>query len=427
MAVLTAGALVLYRDLSSELGAAITNVLRIRITDLATDYEDGEVTTSAGLVATQVVSANGNVISPLGAPSILSGEERARAAQGPIIIDRAVTGVGGRARLLARPIQGRGATAVIGLAAASTQPLAEARDRLALVLAVAGPALAAAIGATAWILTGLALRPVRRMSNEAALISTTRAGHRLAEPPGDDEIAQLGRTLNAMLTRIESSVARERSFIDDAAHELRTPIAVLRGELELARLDLDDRAAVAEGLTSALEEADRLARLAQDLLTLARADAGQLVPSEATTELLDETRAALRRLPHRAELTIEVRGEPTEVRGDPEWIHQIVTNLVTNADRYAKTAIVVTAESVGDNGKLVVADDGPGFPEHLLPNAFDRFARGDGARGRSEGGTGLGLAITASFVRALGGTVSACNGAPLAGGCVEVELPLAAS
>jgi signal transduction histidine kinase len=122
---------------------------------------------------------------------------------------------------------------------------------------------------------------------------------------------------------------------------------------------------------------------------------------------------------------IEVRGEPTVIRGEQDWIHQIITNLVANANRYAATRIVITAGHSDGHGTLRVADDGPGFPEELLPRAFDRFARGDGARGRSEGGAGLGLAIIASLAHALGGSVTATNAAPLDGACVEVELPLA--
>jgi signal transduction histidine kinase len=264
------------------------------------------------------------------------------------------------------------------------------------------------------------------MTHEAANISMTEPGRRLPQPLGDDEIAHLGRTLNAMLARIEETITRERAFIDDAAHELRTPLAVLRGEIELAAQELDHPEVVAQGLGSALEEADRLADLADGLLILARADAGQLVAGNASTELLEATRAAVGRVPHRDDVTIEVTGEPSAVRGSPDWVRQIVTNLVANADRYAKSRVVVMVETAATSATLVVADDGPGFPAELLPRAFDRFARGDGARGRAGGGAGLGLAITASYARALGGTISARNGAPLTGGCVRVEFPLAA-
>ena len=425
VAVLTVGALVLHRDFSGELSAALTDGLAIRVADLATDYEDGEVTAGAGLVTTQVLDQNAKVISPVGATPLLTAEELARASRGEIVVDRPVPVVGGSARLLARPIRRAGTEVVLGVAATSTEPLSQARDRLAFVLVVAGPALTAAIAIAAWFVAGAALRPVRRMAGEAATISMTETGRRLPQPGGDDEIADLGRTLNGMLTRIESTIAHERAFIDDAAHELRTPLAVLRGELELAAHDIDDRDAVVRGLASALEETDRLTHLTQDLLTLARADAGQLNPGDATTELLGASRAVVRRLSQRNGVTIEVRGEPTVVRGDADWIHQIVTNLVANAERYATSRIVVTAGHKGDYGTLVVADDGPGFPDDLLPRAFDRFARGDVARGRSEGGAGLGLAITASLARALGGDVSATNGTSLSGGCIEVTFPLA--
>jgi len=159
---------------------------------------------------------------------------------------------------------------------------------------------------------------------------------------------------------------------------------------------------------------------------LARADAGQLVPGQDPVELLGATRAALRGLPHRDEVSVEVVGEPAMVLAEPEWIRHIVTNLVVNADRYARTRIVVSVAPVGAQGRLLVADDGSGFPPELLPRVFERFARADGARGRSGGGAGLGLAIIASLTHALGGSVSAANGPPLGGACVEIELPLLA-
>ena len=177
----------------------------------------------------------------------MTADELARAARGEVIVDRAIAGVGEHARLLARPMRGPVGEEVVGVVATSTASLAEARERLTIVLGVAGPVLAAAIGAAAWFLTGAALRPVRRMSNEAATISMAEPGRRLAQPAGDDEIAELGRTLNAMLARIETTIAHERAFIDDAAHELRSPLAVLRGELELTADDPRTPTAVAQG------------------------------------------------------------------------------------------------------------------------------------------------------------------------------------
>lgn len=427
MLVLSIGALLLYRDVSGALSGAITDELTVRADDLAASLDTEPISTEPSSVVAQVVGPTGAVLAPPGVEPVLTADELARAARGEVIVDRAITGVGEHARLLARPMRGPVGEEIIGVVATSTASLAEARQRLTIVLGVAGPVLAAAIGAAAWFLTGAALRPVRRMSHEAATISMAEPGRRLAQPGGDDEIAELGRTLNAMLARIETTIAHERAFIDDAAHELRSPLAVLRGELELTADDPGDEAAVAQGVASALEETDRLARLTEDLLTLARADAGQLEPGETMTELLGATEECIGRLPHRDDVHIEVLGDPMVVRGDATWIHQIVTNLVVNAERHARSRIQLTTTRHGEYGRLAVADDGVGFPPQLLDQAFDRFTRGDGARTRSGGGAGLGLAIVSSLAAALGGTVRATNGPPFGGACVEVHIPLARS
>jgi signal transduction histidine kinase len=224
-----------------------------------------------------------------------------------------------------------------------------------------------------------------------------------------------------MLERIESTVAHERAFVDDASHELRAPLAVLRGELELA-LDEDDIDAIRSGVASSLEETDRLSRLAADLLTLARADAGATLVG-STCDLATTARSAVSRLAHSDSVTVRVEGSEALVPGPAEWIEEIVSNLVSNAVDYAASRVDVTVSS--DNGahRLTVSDDGPGFPPDLLPRAFERFARADGARGR--GGTGLGLAIVSTVTHALGGEVVARNGPPLGGATVDVSLPAA--
>jgi signal transduction histidine kinase len=425
MVVVTTGAWLFDNDVSDELSAAITHELAIRVSDLAIDFEDGEVSADRGLIIAQAVRADGTVLSPTGGRLLLTPAELARAARGEIVVNRGVAGVGSQARLLARPIGRQNAAVVVGVSAVSTAALSTARDRLTTAVAVSGPALTLVLAAAAWVLAGAALRPVRRMTSEAAGISMTEPGRRLPEPLGDDEIAHLGRTLNAMLARIEETITRERAFIDDAAHELRTPIAVLRGEIELAARDLDHRDLVEQGLASALEETDLLSQLADGLLILARADAGQLVAGDATTELLAAADAAVARVPRRPEVAAEVRGEAAVVGGEPDWVRQIATNLVSNAERYATSRVVVAVEPAGASAALVVSDDGRGFPEALLPRVFDRFTRGDGARARGAGGAGLGLAIVASFARALGGSVSAGNGGALGGAWVRVEFPRA--
>jgi signal transduction histidine kinase len=179
-----------------------------------------------------------------------------------------------------------------------------------------------------------------------------------------------------MLARIEATLGHERAFIDDAAHELRTPLAVLRGELELAAHEPGDRHATARSLASALEEADRLTRLTEDLLTLARADAGQLLPGEAITELLGVA-AKSQHLPHRDEVTIEVRANLRSSGGrvgEPASATLSRTPIATRrAGSWSPSAPPVVRAACG-------CRHGPGFPAQLLQRAFDRFSRGQDAR-----------------------------------------------
>jgi two-component system OmpR family sensor kinase len=420
-AVLTTAALALYHDVTSGLSDAITTELEVRLADLVADLDDpaGAAATQRPVVA-QAVDATGRVLVPAGATPLLTHAELAAALEGEVLVDRPVRGIGDDARVLARRLDDGRGEAVVGVTATTTAPLVHVRDRLVVVLLVGGTALTAAVALAGWVLAGAALRPVRRMAQRAQTISMTAPGERLPVPPGGDEIAELGRTLNAMLVRIEATISHERAFIDDASHELRTPLAVLRGELELATQD-DDLDAVRQGLHSALEETDRLTRLSDNLLTLARADAGQFTAGPMCTDLLEAVGAAVARIPCPDRVTLTVEGVHRTVRSEPEWIDRVVTNLVTNAVQHAKSQVRVTVDVDSDGVRLTVADDGPGFPDELLPRAFDRFSRGDGAR--SPGGIGLGLAIVASIMKALGGSARAGNGPPLGGARVEVTLP----
>ncbi|HEU0288196.1 MAG TPA: hypothetical protein VFR22_14205, partial [Nocardioidaceae bacterium] len=166
--VLGVTALVVYRDLSGQLSSAITEELTIRVDDLAKGVENGSTPPGSALVAAQTVSTQGEVLAPAGADPLLTKAELAEATQHQIIIDRPVPAIGNEARLLARPISGSGNNVVVGVAATSTTPLSKARERSLRVLAIAGPLLTAAVAVAAWVVTGAALRPVRRMAGEAA-------------------------------------------------------------------------------------------------------------------------------------------------------------------------------------------------------------------------------------------------------------------
>ena len=208
--VLSVAAPLLYRDLSGALSDAITNELEIRVDDLDAGLNDGPVVSGSALVTAQVIDAtSGEVLSPAGSEPLLTASELTRASRELVIINRPVSGIGNQARVLARPIGDFGA-GTVGAAATSTQPLTRARDRLVGILVVAGPTLVAAVWISAWALAGAALRPVGRMAREAATISAAAAGRRPPEPASGDEIAEPGRTLDAMLDRMESAIARQR-------------------------------------------------------------------------------------------------------------------------------------------------------------------------------------------------------------------------
>jgi len=371
----------------------------------------------------QVLQTDGTVIDQAPSathPQSALSPEQAAAVTGPTWLRADVPELGGASRLLVRPITVDGAPAVLVVGS----PLAGylgARERLAIVLLVASPLLIGLLAGAGWVLAGAALRPVGRMTDEAAGIRVDELGRRLAVPDSHDEIEQLASTINALLDRVERSVAHERRFIDDASHELRTPISILRGELELALARPDDHAEVVASMRSAFDEAARLGRLADDLLVLARSRAEEAVRAPTQVDL----RAAA---DHVARLLgpgvpISVSGEGT-APADPDRVEQILLNLLTNSRRHAATVVEVRVEPQADDAvEVTVADDGPGFPDSMLPVTFERFVRPDPARGRDTGGTGLGLAIVATQVRAQGASIVAGNGAPRGGAVVRIVFP----
>lgn len=424
-ALLAASSGFLYAGLDRQLTAAVDSGLRSRADDIEADVAAGSVQVRQEEAFAQLVDERGDVVSssrtiPEGR-RVLTDAELAASRRGSATFERAVPGLARHARLLAEPVDAGGRRLVV-VVGTGLDAIERARRRLALALLLGSPVLVGALAGGGWALTGAALRPVRRMAEEAEEISLTEPGRRLPQPQGDDEIAELGRTLNAMLARIEASFARERSFVDDASHELRTPLSILRGELELALTHPQSAAETQAALRSALEEVDRLARIADDLLVLARASAGQLPLERADVDLAALARRVVRRLGDRKP-TVTVTGREVVARVDPRKTEQVLTNLLDNARRHARRRVAV--ELAGSDGSvtLTVADDGPGFAPEVLPVAFHRFTRAGTSRGRDGGGAGLGLAIVAALVGAHGGAVEAANGGPLGGAVVRVRLP----
>jgi two-component system OmpR family sensor kinase len=248
-------------------------------------------------------------------------------------------------------------------------------------------------------------------------------------PASADEISALGRTLNAMLDRVEAAVTRERRVISDASHELRTPLTTLRAEVDLALLGDREPAELRAALQSAAEEARRMSRLANDLLVLARADQGRLPlrPERLVArELLDAAagRSGAAALMHERSIVVAADGRrDIAVQADRDRTAQTLDNLVANALRYGAGTITLSAREDGELVELHVTDEGPGFPDELLGSAFERFARGaDG--GGTEPHSGLGLALVEALALAHGGRAQARN-RPEGGADVFVVLPRA--
>ena len=410
------------------------------------------------------------VITPLGvelqlSPLVRAGEDILSLAQlnfvaveGQLQIERDIPELGGRARLLAVRglVHDRQVVVVVG---ASLEDVKAGRARLVRTLAIGGPLFVALLTLGGWLLAGAAIKPVQRMADEAAAISSADLNRRLSTERSPNELAHLGNTLNAMLGRLESSFQRERTFVDDASHELRTPLAIMSGELELALLHPGDQREQQDTIQSVHEEVLRLSSMAEDLLVLARAGSGEVPRTANAVDLLELAQRSVERIrPTLAPgLDVDVVGNSAVVAFDPARLERVVTNLVTNAGRFAAHRIVVridqsnassasvtrrATEAAGPGERstlarptgsadlieprfvtLAVCDDGPGFPPEFLPRAFDRFARSDSARTRAGAGTGIGLAIVKALVEAQGGAVAAANGPPLGGAVVTVRLP----
>ncbi|MFF5176217.1 ATP-binding protein [Micromonospora sp. NPDC000089] len=306
--------------------------------------------------------------------------------------------------------------------AARSAVIDNAGGRQLMVLTVAAPLMIAGLAAAGWWVVRATLRPVDVLRREAAAISSLDAGRRLPAIGGDDEIARLAATLNQMLERLHFAFAREQTFVDDASHELRTPLAVLRGELDLALGALDDRREVEESLTAARAQVDRLTRLTDDLLLLARDRAGALVVDRRPEDLRDLVRAECAALARALDLGIRVTGPETVVDADPDRLRQVLANLAANSAAARARTVRLEIRRDPEETSLAWADDGLGFPEGLLGSAFERFVRGDTARA-DLAGAGLGLSIVRAIVGAHDGTVELGNGPPLGGAVVTVRLP----
>jgi signal transduction histidine kinase len=334
--------------------------------------------------------------------TLLRPGEAERASRGTLTLDRPdVPGLDEPARLLATPFTRHGRPLVFVVGDTRENGLEQLR-RVRDELLVGIPVLVAITFAGAYALAGAALRPVEQMRRRAAELGHGDSGLRLPVPPGDDEIARLGRTLHDLLRRVEETLARERAFVATASHELRTPLALLRTELELALRRPRSAAELAEAVSSAQVEVDRLEQLAEDLLLLAQAaeDGLPTHPEPVPVhELFDRVVVRFEPTASAAGRRLEVVPSGLAVRVDRTQGEQAVTNLVSNALRHGAGVVRLEARPAGDAVELVVRDEGPGLSPHLLDHGMERFVRGPGSEG-----AGLGLSIVAAVAAANSGS-----------------------
>ncbi len=430
--VLVATGAFVYVRVGRALLTSVDQTLRAQAAEAVPRVEDGRplLDHDAADIAPveQLISASGRVISttPAALPSLLDPARRAQVLAGRTVKESSddFVGLKDRWRMLAQPIRVDGTREALVVA----QPLTQRHDTLvklrrefliaapvALILAILG----------GYLLAAASLRPVEAMRRRAAAITAAKPGTRLPVPAAHDEISRLAQTLNHMLDRLEAAFEHERRFVADASHELRTPLALLRTELELALRRPRSAEELELALRSAAEETERLSRLAEDLLLIARSDEGLLPVRREHLSVHDLLHDVAGRFAGRAErlgrpVTV-VEGDDSLVDADLMRLEQALGNLVDNALQHGDGEVKLSSVRRDGAVEIHVADEGPGFQEGFVARAFDRFSRADNAR--SPGGTGLGLAIVDLIASAHDGTAGAAN---LPGGGADVWIALAA-
>ena len=415
----------------------LTERVQSLVTSLDTDvtpvtFDKKDVVTLADAEQAEVsgvlLSSGGQVLDSIGKPVPL------RLAQA--LLNRHVASVSepivetdGSMRVLAKPVDmGKGGQGFI----VANHPMSEIRDtlnqaRMLLVLVVVSLVIIAS-GLGYW-LAGRALKPVRAIAGAARDISERDLNRRLELNLPPDELGELAETFNGMLARLEAAFSTLRRFTADAAHALRAPLALIRAELEVSLARARSAPDYQATHRLVLTEVERMSRLADQLLLLARADAGSLAPRFERidlSDLLEETVDRWRSLAGSRGVRLALEPPPPgPMWADPQLLRRLVDNLLDNAVRHSPDGeeVILTAGRSGDRWRLEVADAGPGVPPTIRDTLFERFTRGDPARGRETGGAGLGLALCAVIAGLHGGTVwlAAPNGRP-SGAHFVVEL-----
>jgi signal transduction histidine kinase len=307
-----------------------------------------------------------------------------------------------------------------GVVLATAASLEEVRDTIATTRTlfwVLGPVLVALVAGLAWLLAGRALRPVHAVTSRVAAIGSHSLHERVPVPASSDEIAELATTMNDMLGRLEAANTSNRRLVSDASHELRTPVTVMRTELEVA--GCAPASDWRETRSVLLGELDRLQWMIDDLLLLARGDERAFARDEVdVTDLVREVAGRRRRVP----VGVDGGGEPVTAVGDADALRRALDHIVANAARHAASAVAVATELVDGEVRLHVDDDGPGIPEVDRDRVIQRFVRSDDGRARDGGGSGLGLAVASDVAIGHHGRL-VIGDSPLGGARVTVTVP----
>jgi signal transduction histidine kinase len=430
--VLALGSWLFVAELSSSLLGSIDSQLAVRLAQAGRYLPvPGAPAPAAGSPApgeyvVQIIDSSGHVrgaSADAGTTPMLSAAELRRAQHTRLLLTNSAEGE--RERLMAAPLAHHPGS--VAVASVSLEALDSTLSHVTRELLIAGTALVAAAGFGAYGLARAALSPVERLRREVAALSERDMTSGVRVPRTRDEIAALATTMNQLLSRLQHALTRQRALVADASHELRTPFAVLRGELELASRPGRSRQELAAAVEQASEETARLARITEQLLFLARSDEDRIPPRREPTNI----RLLLTRSAEHAASRASTAGVWCQVDApakltadvDPDRIGEAIDNLVDNALRFAPpgTPIVISASATGPGLAIEVSDSGPGFPAEFLPHAFERFARPDSGRARSDGGAGLGLAIVSAIAHAHGGRATARN-RPDGGAVTALEL-----
>jgi signal transduction histidine kinase len=423
--VLTITAVVLVRSQRNTLTATIDETLERHADELVVRQEAGTLTgtivpsgdeDSFAQVATRdgrVVAATSNVA---GAPLLLTLPPGRTSMFRSVRLDS----TNETSRVFVRAAGDH-----VVLSAAPLDDVEESVATLRRALLVAIPLVAAALALLSWWLVGRTLGSVEAIRARVSHITATNLHERVPVPPTADEIARLAETMNAMLERLDTAAERQRRFVADASHELRSPLARMRSELEV---DARDPAAADLEATqrSILDETIALQRLVDDLLQLARSDASDAPPRRDPVDLDDIVLRQAEQLRADRRVRVDLSGvSAAQVAGDREQLARAVRNLSENATRHAQSTVWFRVRETDGRAEVVVSDDGPGIPPDQREAIFERFTRVDTARRGVDGGTGLGLAIARDIAERHGGTLSVDpDGGP--GASFVLSIPVAA-